>query len=398
LAARIAALQAAAGCLLLPAAPVTRAATAGTVAGLVALVSIRFRGRHLPEWLLARWRLRRRTRLSRGYRPRSPIGVVVPGADTRGHADRGGNRVGLLADGPSWTAMFRLDPIPDGVLVERLGGLLDELAGAISAGDLLIDAVQLVGWSVPASRPGRDGPAASMGGVAGTGMASMGGVAGTGKASMGGVAGTGMALRTFWVAARFLPGLHPQAVEARGGGEQGAIRAAAAAALRLATSLRQRGYRLRILDGAELTDELGTSLGLEPPPRGAGGRPLAVQGRGPSAKETWRSWSLGALHHACFRVRRPPRQPTRLAAMFTLLARPPAVTTCVSVLYSRDWTSGSAPRREVVVRVAVPADRNPRAVRRALRQAVSGLRGKVIPMNGEHLPGVRATIPLATAP
>ncbi len=376
LAARIAALQAAAGCLLLPAAPVTRVATAGTFAGLVALVSIRFRGRHLPEWLLARWRLRRRTRLWRGYRPRSPIGVVVPGADTRGHADRGGNRVGLLADGPSWTAMFRLDPIPDGQLVQRLGGLLDELARAISGGDLLLDAVQLVGWSVPASGPGRDGPAASMGGVA----------------------GTGMALRTFWVAARFLPGLHPGAVEARGGGEQGAIRAAAATALRLAASLRQRGYRLRILDGAELTDELGTSLGLEPPPRGAGGRPLTVQGRGPSAKETWRSWSLGALHHACFRVRRPPRQPARLAAMFTLLARPPAVTTCVSVLYSRDWTIGAAPRREVVVRVAVPADRNPRAVRRALRRAVSGLRGKLTPMNGEHLPGVRATIPLATAP
>lgn len=364
LAARIAALQAAAGCLLLPAAPVTRAATAGAVAGLVALVSIRVRGRHLPDRLLARWRLRRRARLWRGYRPRSPIGVVVPGADTRGHADRAGNRVGLLADGPSWTAMFRLDPIPEGVLVDRLGRLLGELAGAISTGDLLVDAVQLVGWSVPASRPGRD---------------------------------DSTALRTFWVAARFLPALHASAVEARGGGEQGEIAAAAAGALRLATSLRQRGYRLRVLDGAELTDELGTSLGLEPPPRGAGGRPLVVQGRGPSAKEAWRSWSLGALHHACFRVRRPPRQPARLAAMFTLLARPPAVTTCVSVLYTRDWASGSAPRREVVVRVAVPADRNPRAVRRALRRAVPGFRGGLTPMNGEHLPGVRATIPLAAA-
>jgi type VII secretion protein EccE len=363
LAARIAALQVAAGCLVLPVALPARASAAGAIAGLVALSSIGYRGRRLPEWVLARVRFRRRTRLWRGHRPRLPIGAVVPGVDTRGHADRAGNRVGLLSDGPAWTAVLRLDPIPDGVLVDRVSGLLDELARAIADDNVPVDAVQLVGWSVPAAQGG--GP---------------------------------KALRTFWVAIRLLPGLHPAAVEARGGGEQGAIRTAAVAALRLATALRQRGYGLRVLDGAELTDELGTSLGLEPPPRGAAGRPLTAPRRGLAARETWRSWSLGTLHHACFRMRRPPRQRARLAALFNLLARPPAVTTCVSVLYTRDESGRPSPRPEVVLRVAVPADRNQRAVRHALRHAASGLRGRLTPMNGEHLPGVRATIPLATSP
>jgi type VII secretion protein EccE len=371
LAARVAGWQSAAACLLLPVQPSARAAAGGVVAGFLALFSIKYRSRRLPEWIRARMRFRRRMLRTRGYRPRTPIEAVVPGVDTRGHVDRAGNRVGLLADGPAWIAVLRLDPIPDGVLVDRLSALLDELARAVTGDSVDVDAVQLVGWSVPVSQPGADrGPVARPG------------------------AGRPPVLRTFWLAVRFLPGLHPAAVEARGGAEQGAVRSAAIAALRLATSLRQRGYRLRVLDGTELIDELGTSLGVQPPPRGSGGRPLTAQGRGPAAREMWRSWSLGALHHVCFRVRRVPRQRAGLAALFTLLARPPAVTTCVSVRYTRGGTGGC----EVFVRLAVPADRNPRAVWSALRQATSGLRGHLTPMNGEQLPGVRATIPLATAP
>lgn len=59
----------------------------------------------------------------------------MPGVDTRGHADRAGHR-----------AIMRLDPIPDGLLVDRLGRLLHELAGAVSSPDALIDVAQLVGW------------------------------------------------------------------------------------------------------------------------------------------------------------------------------------------------------------------------------------------------------------
>ena len=344
-------LQAAAACLLLPVAPVGRVAAAGGLAGLVVLSSIRFQGRRLPEWIAARVRFRRRAALRRGYRPRAAIETVVPGVDTRGHADRAGNRVGLLADGPAWIAILRLDPIPDGAVVDRL----DQLMALLSAASADVDVLQLVGWSVPRGGRARD------------------------------------ALRTFWVAVRFEPTLHPSAVEARGGGEQGGVRAAAAAALRLAAALREQAFGVRVLDGTELSDEVCTSLGVEPAPRGGTGQPITAQGRGPSVRETWRFWSLGGLNHACFRLHRPPSQRAKLAALFTQLARPPAVTTCVSVVYR-----GGPP--EVFVRLAVPADRNAFATWNALRRAAAGLRGRPIPMNGEHLPGVRATIPLAALP
>ncbi|HEY8473790.1 MAG TPA: type VII secretion protein EccE [Natronosporangium sp.] len=362
LAAWIAGWQAAAVCLLLPISLPARVAAGSAIAGLVAALSVRYHGRALPEWLTARRRFRQRVR--RGQRrPRIPIEAVVPGVDTRGHADRAGNRVGLLADGPAWTAVLRLDPIPDQPLVDRLRTLLDELAAVVGDDRLDVDAAQLLGWSVPATAA-NPGP------------------------------GSPPVLRTFWVAVRMLPTLHPASVAARGGGEQGEVRSAATAALRLATRLRQRGYGLRVLDGSALTDELGSSLGLAPPPRNRNGRPLPVPVRPPVPAERWRWWSLGGLHHACFRVRRPPRQQARLAVMFGLLAKPPAVTTCVSVVFRR----GGPAEGEVFVRVAVSADRDPRAVRAALRRAAAGLPGRLAPMHGEHLPGVRATIPLAATP
>jgi type VII secretion protein EccE len=283
---------------------------------------------------------------------------VVPGADTRGYADRVGNLVGLLTDGAGWTAVLQLDPIPEADLRTRLAPLLDEIAAAVEGGEIRVAATQLVGWSVPVPG-GQQAPA----------------------------------WRVYWVAVRFVPGLHPAAVEARGGGEQGAVKSAAVAALRLAMGLRQRGYALRVLDGTELAAELSTSLGIEPPKRGLSGQPVSATGPGPVPGETWHSWSLGALHHAGFRLRHLPRDHAGLAAVLTWLARPPAITTCVSALFSRDPGGGPA-RTQVVLRFAVPADRDRRAVRAALRRAAAGFGTYLAPMNGEHLVGVRATIPL----
>lgn len=335
LAARVALWQVtAAGGLLLAGRP--SGALAGVAAvGLVAVTATRFSGRWCDEWVAAYLRYRRRTERSRRGRAAGPLDAVVPGRDTRAHADRGGNRVGLLADRPAWTAVLRLDPIPEDQLLARLDGLLGTLADTVHSGDVRLAAVQLVGWAVPAP-------------------------------------GQGRALRAYWVAVRFDPDLDPAAVQARGGGEQGAIRSAAVAALRLSVVLRQRGYPLRVLDGTELSTELASSLG-----------------EGPVTRETWRSWSLGALHHACFRPRRAPRHRAGLATMLTWLARPPAVSTCVSVLFSRQHPHGRA-----VVRVAVPADAGRPAVRAAVRRAAAGFGGYLTPMNGGHLAGVRATVPL----
>src|SRR5262249_30338800 len=153
-------------------------AVAGVVA-LIAATAIPLRGRTCDQWLAARLRFRRRLR-SRPRRASGPVEAAVSGVDTRGHADRAGNRVGLVTDGQAWTAVFRLDPLGETDLVPRLQGLMDELSSALTLSGTVhsvrVAAVQLVGWAVPA----------------------------------GGTA----SIRTYWVALRFRPTLDPGAVQA----------------------------------------------------------------------------------------------------------------------------------------------------------------------------------------
>jgi len=367
LAARITLWQAAAAAILLaPGAATARAAVTVGAAALIAATAVPVGGRTGDQWLAARRRFRHRTRRHE-RRTVSPVEAVVAGVETRGHADRAGNRVGLVADGPAWTAVFRLDPIIEADLVPRLQDLLGRLWGSLGSGDrgtehatldVRVAAAQLVGWSVPTAEPG---PGLS---------------------------------RTFWIAVRFSPALDPAAVRLRGGGEQGATRAAGAAALRLASDLRGHGFRLRVLDGTELTGELGTSLGVQPPRRGGTGEPVTAAGPPPPVRETWHALSVGALHHACFRPRSRPHSARWFAVALTAIASPPAITTCSSVLVTRDGLDGRT-RTESVIRVAVPAERRRRAIRRAVRRAAAGLPARLVPMHGEHHAGVRATIPLA---
>ena len=366
LSARIVLWQAAtAAALAGPASATGRAAAALAAAAVVTGTAVPVGGRTGDQWLAARVRFRRRMR--RRARTATALESVIPGIETRGHADRAGNRVGLVADGPAWTAVLRLDPFRETELVPRLTELIEQLASIVAVGERPTDrqvhrvraaAVQLVGWAVPATGPAQ---------------------------------GRATAMRTYWVAVRFEPSADPNAVRSRGGGEQGEVRAAAVAALRLAARLRSHGYGLRVLAGVELTDELGTSLGLTPPPRAGDGAPVAPSPP-PPVRERWRAWSLGPLQHACFRLRRPPRSARTLAAALAVAPRPPAITTCVSVRFTPPDDTQPQPRGEVVIRVAAPG-RASGAVRRRTVGLPRLLR--VVPMHGQHLVGVRATIPLA---
>jgi hypothetical protein len=199
--------------------------------------------------------------------------------------------VGLLADGSAWVAILRLDPIADSAVVDRLDQLLALLSSSVRSSSMLSSSVDAdvdtrsssCGRAPRRTRPGR--PAHLLGGGP---------------------------LRAH---------LHPTAVQARGGGEQGGIRSAAAAALRLATALRDQAFGVRVLDGTELSDEVCTSLGVEPAPRGGTGQPIAALGRGPSVagRRGGSGPSAGCTTPAsgCTGHRQ------KLAALFTQLARPP---------------------------------------------------------------------------
>ena len=371
LAARVAVWQLAVlGAVLATAAPlIPRAAVFATCAAVLVFSGVRVRGRWLDQWLRVRFGFGRRVRRRAAHRPTTPLDVVAAGFDVRSYTNRAGNRLGLLTDGTSWVAVLRVELPPHTERTElqgRLRTLLDRLAAAFDDGDVRIASTQLVTWAVPT-------PAAGLA---------------TGPGSPRSVA-----WRVHWAAVRFVPRACPAAVEARGGGEHGAQRAAAAAALRLAASLRQAGFPVRMLDSAEVRSELSTSLGVDPT------RPRTADSSEPEAllrpTETWASWSIGALHHASYRLRRPTRHRAVLAGALTWLARPPALSTCVSVLFHR--ADPGPPRAQVSVRVAVPADRTKRAVRAALRAATKDLGVHAVAMNGAHASGVQATIPLCGA-
>lgn len=294
------------------------AALAG--AGLLAASALRVRGRWCDQWVASYLRYRGQPRT----RPARILGSLLP-TETRVYADRAGNRVGLAGDEHGWTAVLRLAPLPDDGLADRLDGLLSELDGGGHSGDIRLAAVQLTGWAIPAAQ---------------------------------------RTVRAYWVAVRFEPARDPEAVRIRGGGDAGAVQAAGVAALRVATYLRHKGYALRALDGTELLAELALTLGAD---------------EHGTSRETWRSWSAGPLHHACFRLRRLPAGRSALAAALTWTGRPPAVSTCASVTY---------PGPQVVVRFAVPGGVT------AIRAATAAYARLLSPMNGEHGDGVRATIPL----
>jgi type VII secretion protein EccE len=315
--------------------------------------ALRRHGRWLDEWMGMRRRYRRRAH----RRATAPLDALVAGLRTESYTDRSGRRLGLLRDGTGWVGMLRLEQQPGQRIETRTADILNVLARVLTRGAVRPVAAQLVTWAVPT--PGSDSRAA---------------------------------FRFFWVAVRFDPTVDPQSTDVRGGGDDGARRATATVLQRVALTLRQLGFGVHIVAEPELLSELSASLGLGKT-RTDG---TAQTPRQPTPVERWGSWSVGALHHACYRLPRVPSRPESLAGIVSWVADPPALTTCVSVLLHPDGQR--FPHSRAVVRFAVPAERDERSVRAALRRAGAGIRHHASAMNGEQHLGVRATLPLADRP
>ena len=244
----------------------------GTVADALAgaafvLTSLRIGGLPLAQWLAVGTRYRRRRAAARnggttGVRELA-LAAMVPGLAIRGHVDRAGNRVGLAATGDGWSAVVRLatGTTPEaGVLLDaaRRGHRADpDPARGRRAG-------RSGRVSSPETKRRYDRPERPVG------------------------------LRIYWLALRYRPADAPQAALARGGGEAGAIRAAASAALGLAGALAQAGFPNTVLDEHELRQELAVALGAEPP-----ADPWEALDR----DETWHGLTVGTARQVCFSVR-----------------------------------------------------------------------------------------------
>ncbi|MGW3959856.1 type VII secretion protein EccE [Amycolatopsis sp. NPDC005003] len=286
----------------------------GIGAGLVVLLtSVRFAGRHPAGWALTWTAFRLRRHDTRRDGPDPLLRVAGP-VKVRQHVDRAGNRFGVAEIDGGWSALVRLTPGPGAP-----GPLVDALRSAYRRADIPLASAQLLTWAIPRGD---------------------------------------QVLRVRWLAVRYRPDLAPVAALARGGGELGALRSTASAALSLMGALAEAGYQSTVLEAGELAKELRVALGVQGP---ASGPP-----------DRWKSWVWGDSTQVCF----TPRSPRVLD-----LAVPGAAFTATSYTLTR--TAGGREKAEVTVRVGVRAG------------APVPVPPAVVPLHGRHEAGVRRTLPLA---
>jgi type VII secretion protein EccE len=283
-------------------------------AGLVVLLtSVRFAGRHLAGWALTWTAFRLRRHDTRRDSP-DPLLCVAGPVKVRQHVDRAGNRFGVAEVDGGWSALVRLTQGP-----EAPGPLVEALRSAYRRTDVPLASAQLLTWAIPRGE---------------------------------------QVLRVRWLAVRYRPDLAPIAALARGGGDLGALRSTASAALSLMGALAEAGYQSTVLEAGELAKELRVALG--------------VQGAASGAPDRWRSWTWGDAAQVCFTPR------SSRAVDFSV---PGAAFTATSYTLTR--TAGGREKAEVTVRVgARPGSPVPAPA-------------AAIPLHGRHGAAVRQTLPLA---
>ena len=283
-------------------------------AGLVVLLtSVRFAGRHLAGWALTWTAFRLRRHDTRRDSPDPLLSVAGP-VKVRQHVDRAGNRFGVAEVDGGWSALVRLTQGPSAP-----GPLVEALRSAYRRTDVPLASAQLLTWAIPRGD---------------------------------------QVLRVRWLAVRYRPDLAPIAALARGGGDLGALRSTASAALSLMGALAEAGYQSTVLEAGELAKELRVALG--------------VQGPASTPPDRWKSWTWGDAAQMCFRPR---------SARTVDFAVPGAAFTATSYTLTR--TAGGREKAEVTVRVG------------ARPGAPVPAPGGAVPLHGRHGAAVRQTLPLA---
>ncbi|WP_410672642.1 type VII secretion protein EccE [Amycolatopsis sp. cmx-4-68] len=285
-------------------------------AGLVVLLtSVRFAGRHPAGWVVTWTAFRLRRHDTRRESP-DPLHCVAGPVKVRQHVDRAGNRFGVAEVDGGWSALVRLTA---GAGSPSPSALVDILREAYRRTDVPLASAQLLTWAIPRGD---------------------------------------QVLRVRWLAVRYRPDLAPIAALARGGGDLGALRSTASAALSLMGALAEAGYQSTVLEAGELAKELRVALGVQGP---SGGAP-----------DRWRSWTWGGASQMCFAPR---------SARVWDFSVPGAAFTATSYTLTR--TPGGREKAAVTVRVGArpgaPVPAPPSAV----------------PLHGRHGAAVRQTLPLA---
>lgn len=305
---------------------------------IVALTSTRFDGLCGYQWVgvYQRFRARRSTHQQRGG---DPLQAMLPGLRISQHIDRAGNRAGVAKVDDSFVSVVRVAP----ALPVSSSVLLGLLRKAYDRTDIRLCTAELVTWSVP-SPP---------------------------RARYYGDERDTHPLQIHWLALRYKPALAPSAALARGGGDTGAVRAAASSAIALVSEVAKLGLPAVALDQNDLRQELLVALGV--------GNPGAVK-----ITETWQDFSFGAIRQIGFGTRQGRDDLAVLGRWVN-----GAAFTATSLTLHRDQRGRV--RGTGLVRVGV----RPTDGKMTIRQLSKTLGVRLTTRNGRQELAMRGTLPLA---
>ncbi|MGW4251358.1 type VII secretion protein EccE [Streptomyces californicus] len=355
---------------------------------LVAIAVVRRRGRALQDWASTALGLRARRRAAAVPPPGdtepmlAPVAENVPGFGPRVYVDRAHRTVGMLGDGTFLTAVVRVQAGGES-LRPAFGARslpLSLLGDALQVDDITLESAQLVQQVRCAPAPHL--PQQSVARLSYAPLQDRTGAP---------------ALRMTWVAVKLDPELCREAIEARGGGLEGAQRCLVRAADHVASRITGAGFHAVVLDQDELNSAVATSACANPILSGRAGRPDAAPQR--RTTETSRVWRCDDRWHTTYAVDRWPelgRGATPLPQLVALLTSVPAHATTFSLTVRRGVRQGST-RVAGHVRVTGGSDTELVGVRRTLEQAARHAEVGLVRLDREQLPGVLATLPLGGA-
>ncbi|MEV4976468.1 type VII secretion protein EccE [Streptomyces scopuliridis] len=356
-------------------------------AALVLFAVIRRRGHAIQDWVSTALALRSRRRAAEPCAwevdpSLVPVVENVPGFRPFTYVDRTRRTVGMLGDGTFLTAVVRVEASSD-ALRPVFGARalpLSLLGDALEVDDIMLESVQLVQQVRAAPAPHL--PEQS--------------VARLSYAPLQDKTGA-PALRLTWVAVKLDPELCREAVEARGGGIEGAQRCLVRVADHVASRITGAGFRAVVLDQDELNSTMATSACASPALSARTGRPEAAPRR--RTAETPRVWRCDNRWHTTYAVARWPelgRAATPLPKLAALLTAAPAYATTFSLTLRRGPHRGSM-TMSGHVRITGGTDTGLVRVRRSLEQAARSAKVGLVRLDREQLPGVLATLPLGGA-
>lgn len=357
-----------------------------TACALVLLAVARRRGHAVQDWTLTVLALRSRTRsaasdaLRPGLDPTlAPIAEGVPGLVACTYVDRNRRTVGMLGDGSFLTAVIRVEA--GGEALRPASGIralpLAALADALTVDDICLESAQLV-------QQVRTAPAPHLPEQA---------VARLSYAPLQQRTGA-PALRMTWMALKLDPELCREAVEARGGGLEGAQRCLVRAADHAASRLSGAGFRAVVLDQEELNSSVATSACANPALAARAARPEAPSRR--RTTETARFWRCDDRWHTTYAVGHWPelgRAATPLPQLMSSLTSFPAYAATFSVTVRRGSHRGAV-NLSGHVRVTGGSDSDLAGIRRALESAARSAKVDLVRLDREQLQGALATLPL----